>query len=266
VGQSSSHPQGSRYTDLLAHLGRPSDVVETDYLSTVALFTGHRTAYGAFTQNLNGSCSLAKTLTALRDDHAAYLLLADLNKPNMIDNTCLLSEASSQPWAVQLLHTSRDQGDVYELIGPGTAHPDLQEVSLSARVTGSDPLVSVPPSVSRPNAATSGTAATIAQNGRGWLEWDWSGPRTVTQVSLDSASAASATTGVSLQLDEPGRGWVTVTSSPTAVGDGRGDAPYLLAALPVTTARGVRVVIEGTGVVHVNSMHVIGPATAGGKP
>jgi hypothetical protein len=39
LGQTSSQPQGSRYADMLSRLGVPSDVVETDYLSTMALFT-----------------------------------------------------------------------------------------------------------------------------------------------------------------------------------------------------------------------------------
>ncbi len=51
-GQSSSKPDGSRYMALLAALGRPGDVVETDYRSTVALFTGHRTANTAFVSTL----------------------------------------------------------------------------------------------------------------------------------------------------------------------------------------------------------------------
>ncbi len=45
VHQDSSQFGGSRYAAILAHLGTPADVVETDYLSSTALFTGHRTAW-----------------------------------------------------------------------------------------------------------------------------------------------------------------------------------------------------------------------------
>ncbi len=263
--QSSSHPQNSRYMELLAHVGQPSDVVETDYESTVALFSGHRTANTAFLADPGTTCNHPATTEALLADHARYLVLGELNKPGLIDNLCILSQAATEPWAVRLLHTAQDQAYIFELIGPGTAQPDLQDVSLSARVSGSNPLVSIPGLANGPNDLTSGgAAATTAQDGVGWLEWDWSAPRPVTQVSLNAASGANATTGVSLQLDEPGRGWVTVTSSPTAVGDGPGDAPYLLASLPATTqASALRVAINGAGVVRADGVHALGP---GGVP
>jgi hypothetical protein len=39
--------------------------------------------------------------------------------------------------------------------------------------------------------------------------------------------------------------WRTVVSARSAVGDGTGTAPYLLATLPDGTATGVRVVVSG---------------------
>lgn len=130
-GQSSSDPLGSPYMALLARLGQPGDVVENDYLSTTALATGHRTASSAFSATTNPltgneqSCSPVAELAALRADHAAYLLTADLNKPGTLDSPCLLKLASSSVWAVPLLHTARDDATVFELVGPGTPHPHL---------------------------------------------------------------------------------------------------------------------------------------------
>ena len=58
LGQDTSHLGGSPYVNLLAQLGQPADVVETDYVSSTALFTGHATHGFAFTETLS-SCDPA---------------------------------------------------------------------------------------------------------------------------------------------------------------------------------------------------------------
>jgi hypothetical protein len=253
-GQDSSHPQGSRYVTLLAQVGRPSDVVETDYESTVALFTGHRTANGAFVADLN-SCDPSRSAAALAADNAGFLLVGDLNKPGWIDNGCLAGEASGAPWAAPLLHTARDDATVYELVGPGTGHPGLRDVSKAAVVTASSAAL-----------ASSGAArlGTAARPGTGWVEWRWAGAEPVSQVSVDRAAAGSTTTAVSVQLEEPGKGWVRVASTRSAVGDAPGDVPYLLATLPpATKALAARVVVEGSGGAQASGLTVVGPGGDG---
>ena len=250
LGQDSSRPQGSRYAALLAHLGRPTDVVETDYESTVGLFTGHRAANSAFLTDLD-SCDLSASTAALAGDNAGFLLLGAVNKPNLIDNLCLAREAASEPWAVELLHTARDDATVYELIGAGTAHPNLTDLTASADLATSGATLRSGP----------GAAATAAVAGTGWLEWAWDGAHAVTQVTVDRATAGAATTAVSVQLQEPGRGWVTVASVRSAVGDDRGDAPYLLATPAAgTEANAVRVVVDGRGLLQAGDVTVLGPA------
>ncbi len=123
---------------MLSALGRPDDVVETDYRSTIALFTGHRTANTAFVNTLI-SCTDAVTDVSVSQDNAGYLLIGAVNKPDLIDSPCLFEQATSEPWAVRLLRTDRDQASVFELIGPGTAHPNLVDVTADATGIGIRP-------------------------------------------------------------------------------------------------------------------------------
>lgn len=219
VGQDTSHFAGSPYVRLLTQLGRPSDVVETDYLSSTALFTGHHTSETAFTDTVS-SCNPPVIQTALALDDAGYLLLGNVNKPDVLDRPCLLQVASSNPSAVPLLHTGRDNAYVFELIGPGTGHPDLQDLTATA------------------TRSTAVAGPTVV-----WA-WDWSTAHAVAQVSLGQAGTAGVTTAVALQVRGVDGSWRTVASVPSAVGDGPGAAPYLLASLPNTVATGVRVVLS----------------------
>ncbi len=223
LGQNTSHFSGSPYAEILSQLGRPTDVVETDYESSTALFTGHDTRNDAFLDTLS-SCNAAVVRSALTLDHAGYLLLGNVNKPDVLDSPCLMQLASSSPWAVPLLHTSRDHASVFELIGPGTGHPDLRSLTASATRT----------------MAVAGSSV--------FWEWNWSTSRPISQVSVGQAGPAGVTSGVSLQVADVNGAWRTVASVRSAVGAGRGTAPYLLAALPNgTMATGVRVVIAGAG-------------------
>ena len=241
LGQNSSHFDGSRYASILAAIGPPSSVVETDYLSSTALFTGHETAWTAFTVTENG-CYQPAVLSALAADRAGFLLVGDLNKPGVIDRQCLLQEASSAPWAVRLLHTSRDDATVFELIGPGTGHPEL-----------ADAVGSVAPRTTR-------TATTTT------LEWDWGAPRPIDQVTIGEAAADGApTTSVTVELRQPDGGWEVVARAGAPVGDGAA-APYLLASLarPVTAGALRLVVTTATpaALVNVADVHALGPAPA----
>ncbi len=223
AGQDTSHFGGSRYVQMLSQLGVPADVVETDYVSSTALFTGHQTRGFAFTETL-GSCDLSGIRYALSLDDAGYLLLGDVNKPGVLDSPCLWNAATSSPWAVPLLHTARDNASVFELIGPGTAHPHLVDLTASTAETTS----------SGPGRTTS-------------LEWDWGRPGQVSQVSVGDAGTPGSTASVTVQLRARDGKWHTVTGAQSAVGDGAG-APYLLASLPAgTVATALRVVIVGKG-------------------
>jgi hypothetical protein len=230
-GQSSSRPGGSPYMALLARLGRPGDVVETDYLSTTALDTGHLTASSAFAATnayvtgADHGCSNPVELAALRADRAGFLLVAALNKPGLIDSPCLMDLASTSPWAVRLLRTDVDMASVFELIGPGTVHPDLSDLTAGA--------------------AKSATGA----GGATELTWTWPAPVTVEQVSVAGAGAPSGS-GVVVQELRPGHGWVTVASAPTA---------NLVASSPAGVGiRALRVVSAGTGGARIGDVVALG--------
>jgi 4-amino-4-deoxy-L-arabinose transferase-like glycosyltransferase len=225
IGQSSSRFEGSRYADVLSHLGAPSDVVETDYLSSTALFTGHRTAWSAFLA-ATGLCYYPGLIGAIKQDNAAFLLVGDVNKPGILDSPCLLGYASSSPSAAtRILYNSRDNASVFELIGPGTGHPDLAD--LTGPVGPAD----------------------LSTGGSRVVEWDWGTSRVVDQVSLGQAQFADgSTSSVDVQLRQPDGDWQVVARATGPVGDGKGDIPYLLTTFPKgQTATAMRVVMSGTG-------------------
>jgi hypothetical protein len=261
--QDSSRPEGSRYAAILSASGRPGDVVETSYLSTVALVSGHRTADSAFLSSL-GLCYEPANLNALAKDDAAYLLTGALNKPELVDGPCLLSEASSGPWAVRLMRTDRDLASVFELIGPGTAHQNLTDVTATATLSGSSPLVLLPVAPGGAGDLPGTLPATLATGGAGALTWDWSRPAMVRQVSVGEAGAAVGTVdGVSIELRQPSGSWVAVAGTGSGVGDLPDDAPFLMAALPggmVATA--LRVVIGGSGQVSALDVHALADSGA----
>lgn len=226
TGQSSSHFGGSRYAAVLSRIGPASDPVETDYLYSTALFTGHRTARTAFDVTLN-ACYLPGVKGAIATDRAGFLLLGEVNKPGVMDSPCLLQLADSQPWAVRLLHTSRDNASAYELIGPGTAHPDLSDAVRSSSFSQSR----------SPGSVT--------------YQWTWGSPVPLWQVSVGEAGfegLGSSTAAVRVEVEVAPDVWRTVAHAASAVGDGDGDAPFLLAQLsPGTEAMSVRVVGRGQG-------------------
>jgi hypothetical protein len=243
-GQDSSHFGGSRYVQLLSRLGTPREVVESDYLSSTALFTGHNTAWAAFQVSLGDICYAPGVVSALHQDRAGYLLDGDFNKPGFIDNGCIPYLADGKPWAVELLYSARDNALVYELIGPGTGHPDLTDL-------------------------VSGLTPAIHDSGLTNIdEWDWGAAREVTQVSVgDAWFVGGPMAGVAVQIERPDGTWSTVASARSAVGDGPRDAPFLLAALPPgTQARGLRVVATGTVAgqgLGLDDVHALGPSPLG---
>ncbi len=241
LGQTSSQPQGSRYADMLSSLGVPSDVVETDYLSTTALFTGHRTAWSAILPP--NACNLTGLKNGIAVDNAAFALLGDVNKPGVLDSPCLFAYLSKSPSsAVRLLTTSRDSATVWELVGPGTGHPDLSDLTAGV------------------NAAASSAA------GLQVVQWDWGESKVVDQVSLGEARLSNGTTtAVEVQLLQPDGTWTVVAKASAPVGDGKGAAPYLLATFPRgQMATAMRVVVSGTGSLgpyDVQDAHALGQAS-----
>jgi hypothetical protein len=223
-GQSSSNFGGSRYASLLAHLGRPSDVVESDYQSSTALFTGHATNWTAFGDTPWGLCYAPLIQTAVRQDDAGFMLVGDVNKPGVIDDACLAAVAEASTWSVPLLHTSRDNASVFELIGPGTGHPDVTNVLAGAMES----------------LGTDGTTYTA--------EWDFGPASQLSQVSVGEAAApAGVTTSVGIELRRADGSWFTVNRTDRRIGDGAGAVPYVLDSFsPPVTATAMRIVVVGT--------------------
>jgi hypothetical protein len=257
LGQDTSAPQGSPYMTLLRRIGSPTDVVETDYVWTTGLFTGHRTANAAYVAPCPGP-PIAPTLA---QDGAAFFLSGALNRPGVLGNDCVLDSVVDQPGAVRLLRTSTDLASVFELTGPGTVHPDLTDLASADRVTSSVPgLVQVP---EEPQAlfesAGNYLVAPLAQ-GQVALTWTWGRSLPVTQVSLGAATvSAGAARGVSVALLESDGVWHDVAGSAGGVGEHQ-SSPFLLATpTPRVLATAARVSVrgDGQGSAAVHDFHVL---------
>jgi hypothetical protein len=280
VGQKSSEFARSPAIRLLKAVGTPDEVVETDYRGTVAYFTGHRTAWTAFTTTTpygpfgyenNGNCRLAVVETSLRADEAKFLMVGDVNSPGLMDSPCLLGLASSPATAkalgaVRLLSTNHDQTSVFELLGPGSSQPQLSDwtegvTPLSSPSAPGAGRARVVPLARNGQGDASGTGYVgRASRGRVAFTWYWPRPVPLSQLSVGSLTSATAISSVTVSIETPAHAWTVIAGAPGPVGD-TGAVPYLLAKLPAeTTALGLRVSAETSGGAAVTYVNAIGAA------
>jgi hypothetical protein len=239
LGADTSHPDGSAYMALLGQLGGPSDVVETNYVWSTALFSGHQTGASAFVS----PCLPEALQTALSADRASYLLSAALNQPGVVGNDCLLGYLSTDPAAVRLLRTDRDLASVFELIGPGSPNPGLRDLTWHVPPTADHPLAQEPEAPQSPSDEA-GTYPTV--EGGTALTWTWNTPEPVTQVSLGGVSGH--VTGESIALRSAAGEWTPVAS---------GTEPFLVRQTAGLEATAVRVIVQGDGRLGVHDLHVL---------
>ncbi|HTV10816.1 MAG TPA: hypothetical protein VME20_03055 [Acidimicrobiales bacterium] len=275
AGQQGSEFAGSPAMALLRAVGTPSQIVETDYRGSVAYFTGHRTAwtaftvttpYGPFAAQHRNSCTLKTVKPALSGDDAAFLVIGNFNIPGLVDSPCLLRVATSPSTeagigAARLLSTSHDNTSVFELLGPGTPQPGLVDHTL-----GDPPSTPALGVRLAPNGqGDAGAKAYIAgSGGDDVFQWTWARPEPLSQVSVGSAEAvrergrAAPVAATTVSVLVPGSGWRVVASATGAVGD-EGEAPYLLAELPSgTRAEALRISLRTRGPAEVSCVNAIG--------
>jgi hypothetical protein len=159
---------------------------------------------------------------------------------------------------VRLLRTSSDDASVFELVGRGTPHPGL--VDLTARARPRAPglsFVTVDPQAPGDAAELYETAPT--QRGAVTFSWSWDAPAPVVQVSVGSAASVDGSTeAVTVDLRDPAGGWRRLASVNGGVGQ-PGGAPFVLVrpAAPVL-ATGLRVTVHATGTAAVVDVHALG--------
>jgi hypothetical protein len=255
--QDSSRPGGSAYMALLRDLGQPHDVVETDYLWTTALYSGHRTANTAFIAPV---CDDGLITRAITHDGASFLLSAALNRPGLVDNLCILPVAGTQPWGVRLYRTAQDAASVFELIGPGTGHPLLHDFTANARLSTSAPTIIEMPEAPQAYFDPAGSYPAIdTTNGEASLTWTWNQPGQVSQVTLGALAPTDGSLGGALiEARTIGGGWETISAVVGPVGDGSA-TPYVLIRLSKPLmATALRVTVTGEGTIGIHDLHVLG--------
>jgi hypothetical protein len=257
--QDSPRPGGSAYMALLRDLGQPHDVVETDYLWTTALYSGHPTANGAF---VAPACDSGGITDAIHQDGAGFLLNAALNKPGLVDNLCILPVAGTQPWAIRVYRTARDEASVFELIGPGTGHPLLRDVTANAQLSTSAATIIEMPEVPQAAYDPAGTFPAVdTTGGQASLTWTLSQPSQVSQVTVGAAAPTEGSlTGVVIESRTIAGSWQTISAVNGPVGDGTA-MPYVIVRFPkplMSTA--LRVTVTGNGTIGIHDLRVLGPA------
>ena len=279
VGQKSSEFARSPAIGLLEAIGPPDAVVETDYRGTVAYFTGHRTAWTAFTTTTpygpfgyenNGNCRLAVVGKALLADGAKFLMVGDVNSPGLMDSPCLLGLTSSPATAkalgaVRLLSTNHDQTSVFELLGPATSQPTFADwttgvAPFSSHQNGGARAPAVPLAANGQGAARGTGYLDKASRGRAELTWYWPTSVPLRQISVGSVTSATPVSEVTVSIETPAHLWHVVAGARGAVGDG-GVVPYLLAKLPSgTSALALRVGAVTSSDAEVTDGNAIGTA------
>lgn len=256
-GQYSSAPAGSPYMHFLTAVARPREVVETSYLWTTTLLTGHPTANTAFT-----SCGPPLAGAALRRDNAAFVLSAALSQPGFPDGACLVPLLAGGPDVVRLYRTSRDLASVFEMIGPGTPHPDLVDLVSSSQLSSAGASVAQAPEAPQLDGDPAGTYPTVASvGGQAVFTWSWPSPRSVRQVSVGAAGGqARTTTSVAVEFLAADGGWHRVLAASGAVGPDETTKFLLASFFDPLTVSAVRVTVAAQGTAAVHDLHVLGPA------
>jgi hypothetical protein len=252
-------------------------VVETDYRGSVAYFSGHRTSWTAFTATTpygpfaapNGSCQVRVVKAALEADHASFLTVGDFNIPGLIDSPCLLRMATT-PWtaraigADRLLSSTVDHGSVFEVVGPGTAQPDLVDRTAGVAPVGRADLVKLAANGQGDAGGTGYEASAV--HGEVEFDWTWGAPEPLSQVTVGSVVGVAAgprqvarpVAQSSVAIELPGGVWQTVATAAGPVGDGD-STPYLLATLPPgEVALGLRVSARTTAAAEVSYVNALG--------
>jgi hypothetical protein len=256
VGENSSAPAGSPYMAFLQALGHPDDVVESSYVWSTALFSGHRSANAAYL----APCDANAIFQALRSDQAAFLLSAAVKEPGYPDGWCLLPSVAAQPGVVQLYSSPRDLASVFELIGPGSPHPDLTDLIGGSSLTpAGSTILAAPDGAQSPSFPEGSYVSTPTVAGHASLTWSWGQPSAVSQISLDVAGGAPATTtSVAVGILGPDGVWHQVAAASGPVGATE-PTRYLLASFPQSVlATAVRVSIAARGPAEVRNLHVLG--------
>jgi hypothetical protein len=251
LGQNTSHPQSSTYMSLLSRLGAPTDTVETDFLWTTNMFSGHRTADNAYVAS-ESVCYGPRVFGELEvHDRAAFVLSGMLSNAPTVASPCLLSLLGGSSRAVRLLRTQRDDTSVFELIGAGTPRPDLHDALVNAPLSA--PGLMFAPPIPQAEGDVVGTVWTAEPlDGQAAFVWTFRQTR-ITQVSVGTAGAVvGPTRGVAVDLLGTDGHWRTVAAAP-------GQPPYLLASLvPPVAAVALRVTIRADSTVSLLDVHALG--------
>ena len=111
-----------------------------------------------------------------------------------MDSPCLLHLSSYAPTAkeigaVRLLSTNHDQTSVFELVGPNSPQPDLEDWTADVRPSsGADPTVLA----RNGEGDAGGTGYRVAAGGHtATFDWSWPRPVGMTQLSVGSITSTA---------------------------------------------------------------------------
>lgn len=277
-GMDTSQPKGSSYVHTLRAVTDPGEPIASSYRWTIAAFTGRDTLNTVHFHPCNWPARYEdyapEKLALLREESYGAVLFAALNTPWRFDDVCTLTILDRHPaWAVRIHRQPRDKAVVYQLIGPGTANPDLSDVTLGRPVSAGgaklrqeleQPYVRGdmpgPYHVLEPDPASAGRARLVVP---------FDGPVPVTQVSLGAAGQrVGAAESITVELRAPDGTWSPVWGVRGADVDTREAGPDVVVRRldAPRTATAARVVFRGEGPYEVHDLHVLARTGHRGEP
>lgn len=264
VGRHTAQLAGAPYFQLLRDAGPSSVPVAASYQYSTALFGGHPVTRTPF----DAPCDETAVRGLVSSARIGFLLTGDFRPDQLlagVDSPCLLEMLDESPdWAVRLYRTPRQDVSVFELVGPGTAHPNLRDLVAGQPITaGGDPLALLPEPTQVPDEPA-GDYVLVGASGSAELTATFAGPGAVSQVSLGAAGRLTGAAGrIDIALRRPDGSWLSVAATTGNVGPS-GRAPYLLVRPGGVEATAVRVSLTGGGPFELHDLHVLGVPGGGG--
>ncbi|MQA87522.1 MAG: phospholipid carrier-dependent glycosyltransferase [Streptosporangiales bacterium] len=275
-GEMHSRPLGSSYVQALQAITDPREDIASSYRWTIAAFTNRDTLndvqfFPCNPKNPEGKGP--EKLALLRQHTYGAVLFGTLNRPWRFDDRCTLRILERNPaWAVRIHRQQRDRAMVYQLIGPGTANPELSDVTVGRPVRSSGATLTAEPEKRLVDTERPGTYHLLTPDGDGnrtILTVPFGRTASVTQVSLGEAGQLSgAAESVAIELRGTDGTWSRVWEvrgadvHPTERGP---DVVVrrLSAARPATA---MRVVFTGDGPFEVHDLHALAQTGHRGEP
>lgn len=275
-GEVQSRPMGSSYVQTLRAVTDPHEDIASSYRWTIAAFTGRDTLHKLQFFPCDAArpeASAPEKLARLRQHTYGAVLFGALNRPWRFDDVCTLRILQQNPaWAVRIHRQPYDRAMVFQLIGPGTANPQLSDVTLGRPARARGALLAQEPEpryVEGERPSTYHVLHPKDGSDRAMLTVPFGRAVPITQVSLGAAEQrAGVAESIAIELRDADGTWSPVWRVRDANVRPRDPGPDVVVRRfdAARTATAVRVVFRGEGPFEVHDLHALARTGHRGEP